>query len=334
MPVEIVELFRHFQIFALSMATFVGLSISFIVIKKLLWGRIEKLLHDFEIHTDHPILSRLHRSINLLLLLAAFALALQVAPSPFRKQVAILLCLKTLVILFVMRLSLHLVNLILHTAKPFRNLDPNTRSLTQKLTQLLLVSVTLLILLDTFGISITPVLASLGVGSLAVALALQDTLSNFFSGIYILIDKPIRPGDAIQVEQLQGKVVRIGWRSTHILSGNQSTIVIPNSKLSSSVVTNYNIPSAEVNFTVEVPLASNTDVQKAEAIFMAVSKRLFPGLPPLIRIQSVQEGRIIFSATLKAVNFDATGLTRHQFLTALLPELSAQGIALAHAKFL
>ena len=82
----------------------------------------------------------------------------------------------------------------------------------------LLFGLTLLIVLDTLGISITPILASLGVGSVAVALALQDTLSNLFAGVYILIDRPVRLGDTIRHQDgVEGEVLKIGWRSTQIL---------------------------------------------------------------------------------------------------------------------
>ena len=95
----------------------------------------------------------------------------------------------------------------------------------------------LLILLDNFGISITPILASLGIGSLAVALALQPTLENFFSGIQIVIDKPFKIGHFIQLESgEEGYVQKIGWRSTWVKMLADNIIVIPNKVLINSRV--------------------------------------------------------------------------------------------------
>src|SRR5882672_10953023 len=80
-----------------------------------------------------------------------------------------------------------------------------------------IIALGLLVFLDSIGISITPILASLGVGSLAVALALQDTLANFFAGIHMVVDKPIEPGHFVQLQSGEtGTVSRIGWRSTWI----------------------------------------------------------------------------------------------------------------------
>src|SRR5207302_9529306 len=72
-----------------------------------------------------------------------------------------------------------------------------------------------LVLLDALGIQITPILTALSVGGLAVALALQDTLSNLFAGVHLLADKPIRVGDYVKIaDTVEGYVVDIGWRST------------------------------------------------------------------------------------------------------------------------
>ena len=98
----------------------------------------------------------------------------------------------------------------------------------------------ILVLLNGLGVAITPILTALGVGGLAVSLALQDTLSNFFAGIQILIDKPIGLGDRVKLESGQEGVVQtIGWRSTRLRTTTQDRIIIPNSKLMQSVLYNY-----------------------------------------------------------------------------------------------
>src|SRR5215475_7805137 len=97
-----------------------------------------------------------------------------------------------------------------------------------------------LILLDSMGISITPLIASLGVGSLAVALALQGTLANLFAGLQLVADKAVEPGHFIKLESGQeGDVERIGWRSTRLRLRSNVTIIVPNHKLVESVITNY-----------------------------------------------------------------------------------------------
>src|SRR5437867_12911979 len=93
----------------------------------------------------------------------------------------------------------------------------------------MIIALGLLVFLDSIGISITPILASLGVGSLAVALALQDTLANLFAGLYMIADKPIEAGHFIRLESgQQGYVTRVGWRSTWIRTPSDSVVVVPN----------------------------------------------------------------------------------------------------------
>ena len=103
----------------------------------------------------------------------------------------------------------------------------------------------LLVLLAALGIQITPILAALGVGGLAVALALQDTLSNLFAGIHLLADKPIRVGDYVKVaDTVEGHVVDIGWRSTRVRMLQNVVVTIPNKRVAESIITNYDLPRA------------------------------------------------------------------------------------------
>src|SRR5271165_2520314 len=100
---------------------------------------------------------------------------------------------------------------------------------------------------DGLGISLAPALTALGVGSLAVALALQDTLSNFFSGLYLVVDKPVRPGDFVRVDpSYEGYVESIGWRSTRLRTLGNNFVIIPNMTLSKAIITNYTLPTALV----------------------------------------------------------------------------------------
>ena len=98
----------------------------------------------------------------------------------------------------------------------------------------------LLVTLDSLNISITPLLTTLGIGGLAVALAFKDTLANFFAGLYVLADRPIRVGDLVKIEGgPEGYVESIGWRSTRIRTLANNIAILPNSKVSESMITNY-----------------------------------------------------------------------------------------------
>jgi small-conductance mechanosensitive channel len=124
-----------------------------------------------------------------------------------------------------------------------------------------------LIALSSLGIAISPMITALGVGGLAVALALQDTLSNLFAGMHILLEKSIRIGDFIRLESgLEGRIDDITWRTTRIRMLSNNMVVIPNNKLSQSVVTNYSLPEKRMALQIPVSVSVDTDPEKVEAV--------------------------------------------------------------------
>jgi small-conductance mechanosensitive channel len=126
-----------------------------------------------------------------------------------------------------------------------------------------------LIILTALGVSIAPLLTALGVGGLAVALALQDTLSNLFAGIHILLEKSIRIGDFIRLESGQeGQVTDITWRTTRIKMPSNTMVVIPNSKLSQSVITNYHLPEKQMAISIPVHVGYDSDPERIERILL------------------------------------------------------------------
>ncbi|MBI2670571.1 mechanosensitive ion channel [Candidatus Woesearchaeota archaeon] len=121
-------------------------------------------------------------------------------------------------------------------------IDDHLFPFVRKMTTIFIYLIAFIIILDRLGIEIGPLLAGLGVAGLAVALALQDTLSNFFSGVHILADKPVKPGDYIRIDgaqNLEGFVKEIGWRSIRIETTSGDTIILPNSKIAQSTVVNF-----------------------------------------------------------------------------------------------
>ena len=100
-----------------------------------------------------------------------------------------------------------------------------------------------LMALNTVGITISPILAGLGIGGLAVALALQPTLGNLFAGAYMMAERELNEGDFIKLEGgPSGYVVTVGWRSTKIKTFYNTLVIIPNSKLADTIITNYYHP--------------------------------------------------------------------------------------------
>lgn len=140
-----------------------------------------------------------------------------------------------------------------------------------------------LILLSVLGISITPILTALGVGGLAVALALQDTLANLFAGIHVLVEKPIRIGDFIRLETGQeGYVEDITWRTTRIRMLPNNMVIIPNGKIAQSVLTNYCLPEKKMAVAIPVSVGYDADPDKVERILVEEAARAAGSVPGLL----------------------------------------------------
>ncbi len=182
-----------------------------------------------------------------------------------------------------------------------------------------------LIVLDRLKITITPFLASLGIGGLVVALALQDTLANFFSGIYILFDKPIRIGDYIKLDSGQeGYVTQIGWRSTRIRMLSDNVLIVPNAKLVNSQITNFYFPGEELAVVVQVGVSYESDLEKVERVTKEVAKEVLEevdggvkGFEPFVRYQAFGDFSIKFTVILRTKEYTSQYLIIHEFVKRL-----------------
>ncbi len=165
------------------------------------------------------------------------------------------------------------------------------------------LSLTILLLSDAIGFSLAPALTALGVGSLAVALALQDTLSNFFAGISIVTDKPVRPGDFVRLEGgPEGYVETLGWRSTHLRTLGGGVVVVPNSTLAKGVLTNFGAQNPRLWLRLRFDVALGSNVERVLGVLDAEAKAMsdVPG------IERATAARALF---LPGVNADAIGFT-------------------------
>jgi len=140
--------------------------------------------------------------------------------------------------------------------------------------RMLFAVVAVIIVLENLDIHLTVVWTTLGVGSVAVALALQDTLGNLFAGFYLLADRPIRPDDYVKLDSGQeGYVVRIGWRSTQFRTGANNTVVVPNSTLAKAIVTNYSMPEPRVSLGIPVSVSCSADPARVEKLLLETAQQ-------------------------------------------------------------
>jgi small-conductance mechanosensitive channel len=195
-----------------------------------------------------------------------------------------------------------------------------------------------LIFLSSVGISITPILASLGIGTLAVALALQDTLSNLFTGIYMIAAKPIAAGNFIKLESgEQGYVQKVGWRCTYIRMLGDSEVVVPNAKLASSVITNFSLPQEQLVVTIEIGMHYDSDLQEVETITLEVARDVMgtvegalSGFEPRLRFHTFGDSSINFTLWLGADSYRASLVVKHEFVKRLHARYRSEDISIPY----
>ena len=149
---------------------------------------------------------------------------------------------------------------------------------------MVIYAVAALIALDSFNVSISPLLAGLGIGGLAVALAVQPTLSNFFAGTSLVTEGELKQGDFIELEGgPSGYVVDVGWRSTKIRSRFNNLVIIPNSKMVDTIVTNYYSPTPAMNVVVTGGVSYEADLTHVERVVLEVAQQLIEDSPHAIK---------------------------------------------------
>jgi small-conductance mechanosensitive channel len=207
-------------------------------------------------------------------------------------------------------------------------------SLIANVVRVLVLSVGLLIVLQTLGIAITPIITALGVGGLAVGLALQDTLTNFFAGLRLLAAGRIRPGDYVRLDSgEEGFVLDITWAQTTIRQLPNSQVIVPNAKLVGAIVTNYNLPDAEQAVVLQVSVAYGSDLEKVERVTTEVARAVqqevagaVPAFEPFIRYHTFADSGIGFSVILRATHHTDRFVPIHEFVKRLHARYAAEGI--------
>ena len=205
--------------------------------------------------------------------------------------------------------------------------------LSRTLTRLFVFGVGLLILLRIWGVSITPVLTALGVGGLAVALALQDTLSNIFAGVHLLVEAPITVGNYVRVgADEEGTVTDIGWRTTRILTGSNSTIIVPNKTITSGIILNYDLPDPRVGTFIAILVAHHADLALVEKICLEVAATIpgvLPDAPPLLLPDpGITPTHLQFKFAFQVERQLGSGLVKAQLVKAILARFQAENIPL------
>ncbi len=198
--------------------------------------------------------------------------------------------------------------------------------------------VAFIIVLSHFEIEVSPFIAALGVGGLAVGLALQDTLSNVFAGLHIIGDQPIRVHDIIEIQgqNLVGEVEDIGWRSTRIRTYSNNLVIVPNNTIATSILTNYEMPQKGMRTVIECGVDYGSDLKKVEKITLDVANKVQKkfGVPlkefePLFRLHTFADSNINFRVILMAKDRGGSFLLQNEFIKALHDRYNKENIEIS-----
>jgi small-conductance mechanosensitive channel len=209
-------------------------------------------------------------------------------------------------------------------------------SLTRNVAWTLVAMLGLLVVLNGIGLSITPMLTALGVGGLAVALALQEPLANFFAGLFITLAGQLRVGDYVKLDSGQeGYIVDFSWRSTRLKMLANNLVVVPNSKLAQAIVVNHHLPSQDLAVLVDVGVDYASDLAHVERVAIEVGRAVLvktpggvPDFEPFIRYHTFADSSINFTVILRAKEFVDQYLIKHEFVKRLHARFNQEGIVI------
>ncbi|BAY13050.1 mechanosensitive ion channel family protein [Calothrix sp. NIES-2098] len=303
-----------------------------IIAEKFVFKKLKIFITNRKIPGSEIIFSSLHRMTFLWFAIAGFLAA--ILSAPIKPDVANLLQkIVTIIVLYsvtlvLARLTAGFVNLFTHRTEGV------SASLVANIAMAAVLMLGTLILLQTLGVQITPIVTTLGISGLAVGLALKDTLENLFSGFYLLISKQVRTGDYVKLaDNHEGYVIDISWRSTTIRELSNNVIIVPNSKLASAIFINYHLPVKEITLTLNVGVDYESDLEQVEKVTVQVAKEVMQEIAPelianepYIRFNKFGDFSIDFTLYMRVNEFFDQRIGKHLFIKKLHKRYQQEGI--------
>jgi small-conductance mechanosensitive channel len=206
--------------------------------------------------------------------------------------------------------------------------DHKNLTIFRKVFEVILFIIFLLITLRYLGVEITPIIASLGIGGLAVALAMQQTLGDFIAGLSIIGDKSIKVGNYVELAEtnnagstLQGYIDDISWRTSRIRTLGGNYVIVPNTKLAQSIVTDYTFGSDETSVGIVLHVSYKNDLDKVEKIANRIAKEVqdtvegaVRGEVPELRYKEFQESNIMCTIYLRVASYTEKYKVQHEYM--------------------
>ncbi len=296
-----------------------------LALRRTLFARLARLASTRRSEVDDLVVAALRGPVVLASAVLGLYVGLELAPLPTGLERVVQRTLVVLVVVLATWVAARLAAEIVHVqTRPAHGSLPSV-TLLPNLSRMIVLVVGALVILETLGISITPIITALGVGGLAVALALQDTLANLFAGVHVLLSRQVRPGDFVRLSSgEEGYVQDVTWRYTTIRQLPNNLTVVPNSKLAGAVTTNYYLPEQETAVLVEVGVGYDSDLPAVERVTVEVARSVMrevegavPSFEPFIRYHTFGDFSINFTVILRAGEVTAQYLIKHEFIKRL-----------------
>lgn len=326
---------NHLNIFLLPTIVFLAIFFGLVILRSIIFRLLHRWAERTETKFDDIIIKSVKFPSLFWCLTIALYIGISISSLPEKYLVYI-----TKVIYAVLIFSITLASANL-SGKIFRNYLQNsqlpipTTGLFYGILKGVILVIGILVMLSVFGISITPLITALGVGGLAVALALQDTLANLFAGLHILVEKSIRVGDFIKLETGQeGYVEDITWRTTRIRMLANNIVVIPNSKLSQSIVTNYYLPEKRLAVLIPISVSYSSDPDKIEEVLLDVANNAIGDIQgllaepaPAVRfIPGFGQSSLDFTLICHVNEFPTQFIVQHELRKRIFMRFQKEGI--------
>jgi small-conductance mechanosensitive channel len=241
--------------------------------------------------------------------------------------------------LLVLRLVLRLLREVVQwylqrlSAQGTSDLGKTLGPLSTKVMNVLFGMIGIIIILDHFGINIGSLLVSLGVGSLAVALAAKDTLANMIAGFVIMVDRPFRVGDRVEIADGQvGDVIEIGLRSTKLLNFDNNVIVLPNAELVKTRIVNFSYPSHPMRVLLRFDVAFGMDIDTVRSILLNLARShpdLLKDPPPEVVVTAMGDAGVQVTLIARAIAYTKAWGAEVQLRENVYRAFVKQGIQMA-----
>ena len=311
-----------------------GVTIFGLFFKLIIHSRIQKVAMRSEWEGDDVLISSIESQIIFWFFLLGSSLALEEAPIPENYALYVGKLLHILLIASITHASAKLVVGFLRLwSKKQGGGFPSTTIFTN-IVWITVYVIGLLIILDNLSISIAPMLTALGVGGLAVSLALKDTLSDVFAGLHILLSKKVEPGDFVSLDSGEmGYIQNISWRNTKMMERSNNMIHIPNTKLSTAIIKNYD--SGDPSFSVKIPLgvSYDSDLDHVGRVVMEVANEVYNGLEevnkdslPSFKFRAFGESSIDLAIYFRGNKYGDQNPIIHEFIKRVHKRFSEEGI--------